>query len=315
MSRNRKKPRQDKKQAAALKQSEALYKNADRAVDTQALAFVRWYEETDGNTGAEALQVLQSVKQFLWLYGASGAPVSATAFDADVFLQAMAQLQAMSEAGESRVFQVMTDDLQVYLGFLDATGSWTGTAEDLEVLLENFVLSQDEEAATEEAPAETVADAEAGSADASASADATDAADASAGTVRHAVALLDWLGDGKELTATGSLRLADIAGAAAAVGVHAVGSQKRLSEDEVAALADADGRLPQVVRSMAELEHLNTLWLSLRELGYLEVTGKKATVSDAGRALQNGGAAEREALLRELATGAELAGAELPAAG
>jgi len=276
MSRNRKKPRQDKKQAAALKQSEALYKNADRAVDTQALAFVRWYEETDGNTGAEALQVLQSVKQFLWLYGASGAPVSA--------------------------FQVMTDDLQVYLGFLDATGSWTGTAEDLEVLLENFVLSQDEEA-TEEAPAETVADAEAGSAGASAS------------TVRHAVALLDWLGDGKELTATGSLRLADIAGAAAAVGVHAVGSQKRLSEDEVAALADADGRLPQVVRSMAELEHLNTLWLSLRELGYLEVTGKKATVSDAGRALQNGGAAEREALLRELAAGAELADAELPAAG
>ncbi|SEC20668.1 hypothetical protein [Arthrobacter woluwensis] len=309
MSRNRKKPRQDKKQAAALKQSEALYKNADRAVDTQALAFVRWYEGTDGNTGAEALQVLQSVKQFLWLYGASGAPVSATAFDADVFLQAMAQLQAMSEAGESRVFQVMTDDLQVYLGFLDATGSWTGTAEDLEVLLENFVLTQDEEAATEEAPAETVADAEAGSADASAS------ADASVSTVRHAVALLDWLGDGKELTATGSLRLADIAGAAAAVGVHAVGSQKRLSEDEVAALADPDGRLPQVVRSMAELEHLNTLWLSLRELGYLEVTGKKATVSDAGRALQNGGAAEREALLRELAAGAELADAELPAAG
>lgn len=303
MSRNRKKPRQDKKQAAALKQSEALYKNADRAVDTQALAFVRWYEETDGNTGAEALQVLQSVKQFLWLYGASGAPVSATAFDADVFLQAMAQLQAMSEAGESRVFQVMTDDLQVYLGFLDATGSWTGTAEDLEVLLENFVLTQDEEAATEEAPAETVADAEAGSAD------ATDDADASASTVRHAVALLDWLGDGKELTATGSLRLADLAGAAAAVGVHAVGSQKRLSEDEVAALADADGRLPQVVRSMAELEHLNTLWLSLRELGYLEVSGKKATVSDAGRALQNGGAAERGALLRELAD------AELPAAG
>ncbi len=309
MSRNRKKPRQDKKQAAALKQSEALYKNADRAVDTQALAFVRWYEETDGNTGAEALQVLQSVKQFLWLYGASGAPVSATAFDADVFLQAMAQLQAMSEAGESRVFQVMTDDLQVYLGFLDATGSWTGTAEDLEVLLENFVLSQDEEAATEEAPAETVADAEAGSGDASAS------ADASVSTVRHAVALLDWLGDGKELTATGSLRLADIAGAAAAVGVHAVGSQKRLSEDEVAALADADGRLPQVVRSMAELEHLNTLWLSLRELGYLEVAGKKAAVSDAGRALQNGGAAEREALVRELGAGAELADAELPAAG
>lgn len=303
MSRNRKKPRQDKKQAAALKQSEALYKNADRAVDTQALAFVRWYEETDGNTGAEALQVLQSVKQFLWLYGASGAPVSATAFDADAFLQAMAQLQAMSEAGESRVFQVMTDDLQVYLGFLDATGSWTGTAEDLEVLLENFVLSQDEEAATEEAPAETVADAEAGSADASAS------------TVRHAVALLDWLGDGKELTATGSLRLADLAGAAAAVGVHAVGSQKRLSEDEVAALADADGRLPQVVRSMAELEHLNTLWLSLRELGYLEVAGKKATVSDAGRALQNGGAAEREVLVRELGAGADLADAALPAAG
>ncbi|WFR85350.1 hypothetical protein [Arthrobacter sp. Y-9] len=303
MSRNRKKPRQDKKQAAALKQSEALYKNADRAVDTQALAFVRWYEETDGNTGAEALQVLQSVKQFLWLYGASGAPVSATAFDADVFLQAMAQLEAMSEAGESRVFQVMTDDLQVYLGYLDATGSWTGTAEDLEVLLENFVLTQDEEATTEETPAETAADTEAGSADVS------DAADVSASAVRHAVALLDWLGDGKELTATGSLRLADIAGAAAAVGVHAVGSQKRLSEDEVAALADADGRLPQVVRSMAELEHLNTLWLSLRELGYLEITGKKATVSDAGRALQNGGAAERGALLRELAD------AELPAAG
>ncbi|MEZ2371607.1 hypothetical protein [Arthrobacter sp. RCC_34] len=299
MSRNRKKPRQDKKQAAALKQSEALYKNADRAVDTQALAFVRWYEETDGNTGAEALQVLQSVKQFLWLYGASGAPVSATAFDADVFLQAMAQLQAMSEAGESRVFQVMTDDLQVYLGFLDATGSWTGTAEDLEVLLENFVLSQDEDT-----PEEAVAPVETGAAGTS------DTSDASADDIHHAVALLEWLGDGKELTATGSLRLADIAGAAAAVGVHAVGSQKRLSEDEVAARADADGRLPQVVRSMAELEHLNTLWLSLRDLGYLEVTGKKATVSDAGRALQNGGAAEREALVRELA-----ADTELPAAG
>lgn len=298
MSRNRKKPRQDKKQAAALKQSEALYKNADRAVDTQALAFVRWYEEGDGNTGAEALQVLQSVKQFLWLYGASGAPVSATAFDADVFLQAMAQLQAMSEAGESRVFQVMTDDLQVYLGFLDATESWTGTAEDLEVLLENFVLSQDEEEAAEE----TAAPVETGSADV-------------AEEAVHAVALLEWVGDGKELTATGSLRLADIAGAAEAVGVHAVGSQKRLSEDEVAAQADAEGRLPQVVRSMAELDHLNTLWLSLRELGYLEVTGKKATVSDAGRALQNGGAAERGALVRALAADAELADAELLAAG
>lgn len=306
MSRNRKKPRQDKKQAAALKQSEALYKNADRAVDTQALAFVRWYEETDGNTGAEALQVLQSVKQFLWLYGASGAPVSATAFDADVFLQAMAQLQAMSEAGESRVFQVMTDDLQVYLGFLDATGSWTGAAEDLEVLLENFVLTEDEEDASAEAGtlAEAVADTESD----------TESA-ASTDDVSHAVALLEWLGAGKELTATGSLRLADIAGAARAVGVHAVGSQKRLSEDEVAALADDEGRLPQVVRSMAELEHLNGLWLSLRDLGYLEVTGKKATVSDTGRALQNGGAAEREALLQELAAGADLTAADLPAAG
>lgn len=301
MSRNRKKPRQDKKQAAALKQSEALYKNADRAVDTQALAFVRWYEETDGNTGAEALQVLQSVKQFLWLYGASGAPVSATAFDADVFLQTMAQLQAMSEAGESRVFQVMTDDLQVYLGFLDATESWTGTAEDLEVLLENFVLTPDEEA-TEE----TAAPVETGTAS---TAHASGTSDASDGAIRHAVALLDWLGDGKELTATGSLRLADIAGAAAAVGVHAIGSQKRLSEDEMAALADAEGHLPRVVRSMAELEHLNSLWLSLRDLGYLEVAGKKAAVSDAGRALQNGSAAEREALVRELAD------SELPAAG
>jgi len=283
MSRNRKKPRQDKKQAAALKQSEALYKTADRAVDTQALAFVRWYEQSDGNTGAEALQVLQSVKQFLWLYGASGAPVSATAFEADAFLQAMAQLQALSEAGESRVFQVMTDDLQLYLGFLDATGSWTGTAEDLEVLLEDFVLAEGDDAAQEEAAVDTDSD-----------------------DVRHAVALLEWLGDGKELTATGSLRLADIEGAAAAVGVRAVGSQKRLSEDELAALADADGDVPLVVRSMAELGHLNELWLSLRSLGFLEVSGKKALVSDAGRALQNGGAGEREALLQALAGDADL---------
>ncbi|MDP5226138.1 MULTISPECIES: hypothetical protein [Arthrobacter] len=267
MSRNRKKLRQtDKKQAAAERQSEALYKKAEFAVDALALPFVKWYEEADGNTGSEALQVLQSVKQFLWLYGASGAPVLATEFDAGVFLRTTSQLEELGSADEeNRVFHVIMDDVQVYTAFLDATGTWTGDADHLDIILESFDLDGELEA--------ELSAGEEGAAD-----EAEDAAAADAVS-----ALLAWIGAGKELTATGALRLADIAGAAAAVGLHAVGSQKRLSEDEVGALADADGRLPQVVRSMAELEPLNDAWQTLQDQGLIEITGKKVSVTADGR--------------------------------
>jgi len=287
MSRNRKKPRQsEKKQSAAVRQSEALYKKADFAVDAQALPFVKWYEESDGNTGAEALQTLQSVKQFLWLYGAGGAPVLATEFDAAAFLRTMSQLEELGGEEESRIFRVMMDDLQLYIAFLDATDTWTGSEDDLQVILENFDLSEE---VSNEAP---------DVAGVSEAAPVSETALVSGDRARWARELLGWIGAGKELTATGSLRLADIEGAAAAVDIRAVGSQKRLTDEALAALADQDGNVPQVVRSMAEVERLAELWDALREGGLIEVAVKKAVPTDEGLRLRESG---REAeLLRAL---------------
>ncbi|MFJ3957947.1 hypothetical protein [Arthrobacter sp. NPDC090010] len=281
MSRNRKKPRQsEKKQSAAVRQSGALYKKADFAVDAQALPFVKWYEESDGNTGAEALQTLQSVKQFLWLHGAGGAPVLATEFDAAAFLRTMSQLEELGGEEESRIFRVMMDDLQLYIAFLDATGTWTGSEDDLQVILENFELS-------EMVPTEDVAAGE-GSEESTVSTER-------AGWARE---LLLWIGEGKELTATGSLRLADIEGAASAVGIRAVGSQKRLSGEALAALADPEGNTPQVARSMAEVERLAVLWDALRASGLIEVAAKKAVPTAEGLRLSAPG--QDAALLRAL---------------
>lgn len=170
-------------------------------------------------------------------------------------------------AGEPPLAPMITMTMGPFVAFLVDTGRWSGSEADLDGIRE--ILDEVSPVAAHVAAlAALVADPPGGEAAQSAALVGLTMAD-------HLMALLRWLGPGRAVTASGGLRLADLEGAAATVGV------------------DLGGRR---VRSMWDVARLTQAWSALVGAGLLEVGSTSATPTALGCALAEDPPAHQEAL-------------------
>lgn len=158
--------------------------------------------------------------------------------------------------------------LNSYLKFLATTQSWTGTSNELAQLIE--MTGPESSAApslklSQYVAFGTLTPEEAG------------AARADMIYMRRAVALLAWIGTGRELTGTALVRRKDISEAAGCVDIQAIGSPTRNT------LA-AGG--PKQVTSMTQLPRLMRYWQALIDTRLVAVSAKHVELTQLGRALQ-----------------------------
>ena len=158
--------------------------------------------------------------------------------------------------------------LNSYLKFLMTTQAWTGPRNDLVALL-SLTDEKIFAPSSQELALYVYHD---GSDPAAAGADR-----AVRPYVLWTAALLEWIGDGRELTATGLLRRKDIAAAAACVEVDALGS--------ASVQLPSDGQEPaRTVTSMAHVPRLMQYWHALIDTNLIRLSGKKVEPTRAGRA-------------------------------
>jgi hypothetical protein len=114
--------------------------------------------------------------------------------------------------------------------------------------------------------------------------------------IKRASSLLEWLGTGKEVTATGALRLKDIEPAAAAVEVQARG--KRGARSAVAH-NEVDG--PLEVSTMFDVPVLREIWTALVGAGLITLSSTRAVPGPAVAAWNSAKREERLDMRRVLA--------------
>lgn len=236
---------------------------AHRSVEKLLPAFHDWLGRA-GVDPEERERLSSLLMNFFRNYSASVGVPDATALDVDLATQILADAGRFHP--EMRV--AVSTALGGYLKFLSSMQLWTGPTADLQQL----VALADQ--GVFEPPARELADYvhHEGMAQAAAGVDR-----AGRQYVSWAVALLRWIGDGRELTATGMLRRKDIAEAAACVEANAVGSA-RLE------LPSSDPDAVRAVTSMAHVPRLMQYWRALIDIKLVKVSGKKIELTKAGKA-------------------------------
>ena len=206
-----------------------------RAVDSMAVEFIRWHG-AESPDPADAFECLELVKLFLTAQHAISDSSSATEIPGESVEPAVGSVIAALDPEQA---EDALDDfyfaLHSFAHFLKETGRWTGTAEAYEDL--HVVLGSGIEAAAPSLPDILVPQL---------SDEEQDAAFKTMPLIQRASSLLEWLGTGREVAATGALRLKDIEPAAAAVEVQARGrrgARSVASRDEL----EAHGGQPDAV--------------------------------------------------------------------
>lgn len=243
-------------------------KNQLKAMDTP---FGTWLEEADRGFYDTPLSFELAGICMNFIVKVAG-PVNITEFRP---LDVENSVQPMQKAGLTMEdADLILDAFHLYVDFLGETNRWTGTAHDYEGvhdLVTDEEVDELPEWLTPEVPDLSTKQLLAGFVQMPLSIDA--------------LALLEWIGEGKEVTATGLLRLDSISAAAATVGIVAHGkTQQRAVQSEALPgfedLTSADQETITGVRSMKDVPRLYTLWKSLDDSGLLEQSSGKATVAD-----------------------------------
>lgn len=238
-----------------------------RVVDSMAAEFIQW-NTAEFPDPAEASECLELVKLFLSAQHAIDDSSSATAIAAesvDAAVESIASALAPKHVDEA--FDDLYFALDPYVRFLKDTGRWTGTEDAYSELQD--VLGSGTPGTAQAHPGITIphlTDEE------------QEAAFNNMPLIRRAAALLEWLDTGKEVTATGALRLKDIEPAAAAVGVPARGKRgaKRpamLFGQETSG-GQPDG--PLEVGTMYGVPVLTDVWPAMVEAGLMTLTATRA---------------------------------------
>ncbi len=157
--------------------------------------------------------------------------------------------------------------LNSYLKFLMTTQAWSGTPNNLAYLIA-MTTPEAVQAANAKFAARVISPPMPHS--------ESEAAAAKLVFVRRAKALLDWIGDGRELTTSGLLKRKDIQGAAACVGIAAVGAASRSAPQE------APGA-PMPVTSMTQLGRLMNYWNALVDAEFINVSTSRVALTGGGR--------------------------------
>ncbi|MFV0460798.1 MAG: hypothetical protein ACK5MT_18740 [Actinomycetales bacterium] len=150
--------------------------------------------------------------------------------------------------------RAVVGSLLLYTRFLADTGRWVAVPADLEFSVK---LLEAEIAGEQAGPDLTESEEIEGLRDVTA--------------VHEVIALLDWVGPGRALTATGGLRLVDVVEVSSLIGEPVATTKAAATEDEL------------VVRSMWEAPALSLAWVTALRAGLLETVGRRVLVTAAGR--------------------------------
>ncbi|MDI3213979.1 plasmid pRiA4b ORF-3 family protein [Arthrobacter sp. AL12] len=263
---------------------------ADRAVDALTPAFVRWFEEVSPGSAVAALECLEPIKAVLGRYMDTTAAADVTSLEpfglsvavSDEILAALDAADdlagaAAAEIGGSTHFVVHS--VGAFVEFLVETGRWSGSADQLAAVMDFLDTTAEADGGGGLIDVPEIPD------------DAALAAFSGLPLIRRATALLEWIGEGKPVTATGALRLRDIEAAAACVGVAVKGGTKR-SGSPLPGTAGSAGPVP-TVRSMYEVPLLAKLWNALEAAEQIKITSTKVVPSADSGVFLAGGPSER----------------------
>ncbi|MDO5754210.1 plasmid pRiA4b ORF-3 family protein [Arthrobacter sp.] len=238
---------------------------AERAIGAVTKGFVDWCEQAQDFPADTALLLLEPVKAVAGLYFESTPSADVTSFEPIPFGHAFSQLMEGVEGQDEEELDFIFESVHLYIEFLADTGAWTGPEEHLLAVHALFHAESEESGmpqiiAPELTPAQEL--------------------EGLAGTelARRMEALLRWLGTGKDVTSTGALRLKDIEGAAAAIGVRAKGVKPSAKYQPEALLAGepAPDVAVRSVKSMHEEPKLALFWAALEVAGLMDVGATRA---------------------------------------
>ncbi|MDJ0312689.1 plasmid pRiA4b ORF-3 family protein [Arthrobacter sp. H35-D1] len=238
---------------------------AERATSSVTKDFVDWCVKEHDFPAETGLALLEPVATLAAAYFESTPSSDVTSFEPVPFRLAFAQLMAGVDGQDEDELDFIFESVHLYIEFLAETGAWTGPEEHL-LAVHSLFHGESEEGgipqiiAPELTPAQEL--------------------EGLAGTelARRMEALLGWLGAGKDVTSTGALRLKDIEGAAAAIGVRVKGvkpSDKYLPE-----VLFGGGQVPgdavRSVKSMHEEPKLALFWTALEVAQLIDVGATRA---------------------------------------
>lgn len=167
---------------------------------------------------------------------------------------------------EDRDFEYTLQIVMGYLLFLGDSGLWSGTDEQFdqaqELVLELLDVQSDEDfdEGIFEVPALTF--------------DQKRDALLALPLAKHLQAFLAWFGSARDITSTGILTRKDIEGAAAALGMSAIGVNSAPS------LVAPEAGEPVRVTSAKDLPRLHMFWDALIQVGIISLSAKRASVND-----------------------------------
>ncbi|HSO89970.1 MAG TPA: hypothetical protein VLR70_02355 [Arthrobacter sp.] len=252
---------------------------ADRAVDALTPAFVRWFEEVSPGSAAAALESLVPVRAVMGRYMERTAAADVTSFEpaglsAAVADEVVAAVEAASTItgaapGEVSVLEITSfviHSVGAFVEFLVETGRWSGPADQLAEVLDFLDTAADDDDGgrgfidVPDIPVEEALEAL-----------------SRLPLIQRATALLQWIGEGKPVTATGGLRQRDIEAAAACVGVTVKGGTKGAGSPLPGTAGEADP-VP-TVRSMYDVPLLADIWAALESAELITITSTKVVPS------------------------------------
>jgi hypothetical protein len=261
-----------------------------RTVDSVAVEFIRWHG-TESPDPADAFECLELVKLFLTAQHAIDGASSATEIPGE---SVQPVLESVIAALDPEQTEEALDDfyfaLHSFARFLNGTGRWAGTEDAYQEL--HSVLGGGIGAAAPSLPDILVPQLSDGH---------QEAAFKTMPLIQRASSLLAWLGAGKEVTATGALRLKDIEAAAAAVEVQARGKRGARtvrSRDEPGVSGQPD--VPLEVSTMFDVPVLREVWTALVGAGIITLSSTRAVPGPASAAWNSAKLEERLEMRRML---------------
>lgn len=236
---------------------------AARAVDALTPAFVEWCRQVQGVPAEGTMELLRPVKALVGAYFHASLSAEATNFEPAPFGLAMAEVLGAYDEEDEDEISFAFESIHLYLEFLSETDAWTGTDEGFDAVDELFHMDEERSLPEITAP-ELMVEEEL-------------AALAGTGLAQRLEKLLGWLGEGRAVTSTGALRLKEIEGAAAAVGVAAKGAMPNAKREPLP-FFDIAGESPDsidTVKSMNDVPLLAKFWAALEACGLIDIGSTK----------------------------------------
>lgn len=258
------------------------------AVEAVAPAFAAWCNNMPGLPEGALEDLIDAVGVLASAYFKLVPAADVTSFEPLAFGQAMTAVASV-EAEQDTEFIFVA--IRTYLQFLEETKGWTGSQEDLAQVFTLFYDDDDEpdEPGELELPQHPSADEEL-------------AALSGTQLAAHLRSLLQWIGESKPVTSTGALKLAEIEGAAAAVGLVAKGAARNAKRQHIPGFntESLEPSAPLIVKTMHDLPLLSKIWAALEGGGFIDIGSTKVWPTPNAEAILNHGHPAHLAALRGL---------------